>query len=61
MFLSTVILVLQEILEAALLISLLLVLSRLLTRKSRENLVIPLGWLPFRYCLDWGAHGSMRQ
>ncbi len=46
MFLSTVILVLQEILEAALLISLLLVLSRLLTRKSRENLVIPLGWLP---------------
>ncbi len=46
MFLSTVILVLQEILEAALLISVLLVLSRLLTRNSKEHLVIPLAWLP---------------
>jgi len=55
MFLSTVILVLQEILEAALLISLLLVLSRLLTRKSRENLVIPLGWLPFSVFFGLGG------
>jgi len=46
MFLSTVILVLQEILEAALLISVLLVLSRLLTRNSKEHLTIPLAWLP---------------
>ncbi len=46
MFLSTVILVLQEILEAALLISVLLVLTRLLTRNSMEHLVIPLAWLP---------------
>ena len=46
MFLSTVILVLQEILEAALLISVLLVLSRLLTRSSQENLVISLAWVP---------------
>lgn len=55
MFLSTVILVLQEILEAALLISLLLVLSRLLTRKSRENLVIPLGWLPLSVLFGLGG------
>jgi high-affinity iron transporter len=47
MFLSTVILVLQEILEAALLISVLLVLSRLLTRSSNEHLVISNRWLPF--------------
>ncbi len=46
MFLSTVILVLEEILEAALLISVLLVLTRLLTRNSMEHLVIPLAWLP---------------
>jgi len=55
MFLSTVILVLQEILEAALLISLLLVLSRLLTRNSRENLVIPLGWLPLSVLFGLGG------
>jgi high-affinity iron transporter len=55
MFLSTVILVLQEILEAALLISLLLVLSRLLTRKSRENLVIPLAWLSFSVLFGLGG------
>jgi len=47
MFLSTVILVLQEILEAAMLISLLLVLTRLLTRSSQEKLVISMAWLPW--------------
>lgn len=46
MFLSTVILVLQEILEAALLVSVLLVLSRLLTRSSQEKLHIASAWLP---------------
>ena len=46
MFLSTVILVLQELLEAALLVSVLLALSRLLTRSSVENLQISLRWLP---------------
>jgi len=47
LFLSTVILVLQEILEAALLISVLLALGRLLTRSSMEKLTISLGWLPY--------------
>jgi len=46
MFLSTAILVLQEILEAALLVSVLLVLSRQLTRTSEQNLRISLSWLP---------------
>jgi high-affinity iron transporter len=46
LFLSTVILVLQEILEAALLISVLLVLSRQLNKSSKEKLDIRLRWLP---------------
>lgn len=49
MFLSTVILVLQEILEAALLISVLLGLSRLLNRSSTEKINIPLWWLPLAF------------
>lgn len=47
MFLSTVILVLQEILEAAMVISVLLALSRLLSRSSKERVRISFGWLPY--------------
>jgi high-affinity iron transporter len=46
MFLNTVVFVLHELLEAALLLSLLLVLNRLLNRYSTEQLVISLWWVP---------------
>lgn len=46
MFLNTVVFVLHELLEAALLLSVLLVLNRLLNRYSTEQLVISLWWVP---------------
>lgn len=56
MFLSTAILVLQEILEAALLVSVLMVLTRLLTRNSREQIHVSLLWLPV--AIGAGLFGS---
>jgi len=55
MFLNTVILVLQEILEAALLVSVLLGLSRLLTQNTKEGLQINMSWLPLAILTGLGG------